>query len=186
MLAGSPPDAADLCQLRLRSRQEERWAYYQYWTDGEGKPHDLDVRFSSEVTYGDDVRFCAEQGQLELSSEGPGYHETFQFTAPADAEDVEGQRKIRLRFPAFGGLGGDLAIRLEVTREGEVVEKSILFTTDRELGQLVLEHIASSLEFVRTGENRGPFVDVFFLKFQKGDLAVAIHRYFALKAPPEA
>jgi hypothetical protein len=104
---------------------------------------------------------------------------------PAGVEGVEGPRRIRLQFPTFTDLSGKLAIRLEVARSGEIVDKRLLFTTDQELGRLVLKHIDSSLEFTRTGQNPGPFLDVLFLRFDKGSLAVALHRYYAFSPGPE-
>jgi hypothetical protein len=81
-------------------------------------------------------------------------------------------RRSGLGFPQFEGLSGDFALRLEVTREGQVLGKELLFSSDPKLGQMVRDSLEAGLEIVRPGTGPGPFVDILTLKFQNGELAV--------------
>jgi hypothetical protein len=94
----------------------------------------------------------------------------------ADSIDV-GRRVVLLNLPRFEGRNGDLFIRLTVTLAGDILEKSLLYSSDVELGRLVMESLEEALEVRELGEGPGPFVDLFTLKIQDGELAAFIQTH---------
>ena len=79
--------------------------------------------------------------------------------------------------PEYTGLSGDLALRIEVSREGEVLAKDLLFSTDDKLGQLVSEDLEQGFLITSTGDGPGPFIDILDLKFQNGLLVALIQSH---------
>jgi hypothetical protein len=96
-------------------------------------------------------------------------------------KDVSGRRLIRLTLPEYSGLSGDLALLVEVSREGEVLGKELLFSTDDKLGQLVLQDLEHGLEVAAPGEGPGPFTDILRLKIVSGTLVVVIQTHHTPK-----
>jgi hypothetical protein len=134
------------------------------------------IPFTSGGNFSQALQDCLARGwfPFDRSSPLPGYElqsELFSFIPSVEHQDVTG-RLVRLHFPGFADLSGDLAVRVEVTREGEVTAKELLFSTNPKLGLMVIEALEGSLEIAKPGSGSGPFVDVLRLKIVNGELAV--------------
>jgi hypothetical protein len=101
---------------------------------------------------------------------------SFGYIPSADRIDVTG-RLVRLELPRLDGRNGDLAIRLEVSSEGEVLDKKLLFSSDAELGRLVIENLESGFHVEKTGTGPGPFFDILSMQIQNGELAVLLQTH---------
>lgn len=176
--SGKP--SKDVCAALTRPGSEDHWYFVSTRIDANGvKSFHLPV--ASHDWLSTALQECASHGWIpkgwipsgipEFAKGMPIQSDFFDYIPSVDSVDVRG-RLVRLSFPELADLSGDLAIRLEVTHEGQVLGKELLFSSDPKLGQLVLDSLEAGLEIVRSGSGPGPFVDILTLKFQNGELAV--------------
>jgi len=188
---GLPPPIASqassrvVCSDELRAKQEDRWYYHTYRVDANGNSHS-DVPFASDASLLRALQACAEQGWYPhtrpRSAEGVSVQEeSLEYIPSVATQDVKGRRLGWLTLPEYSGLSGDLAIRIEVTREGEVLRKELLFSTDAKLGQLVLADLDQGLEITNPGEGPGPFTDILSLTIENGTLLAFIQSHYMAK-----
>jgi hypothetical protein len=184
--AGPAPSPDHPCKTLLGADQEERWYLMEYRVDAAGQTSDLKVSFASDPGFAAGIQDCAAQGHLDLHPQDVGPHPVFEtnfkFMPAADWGWVREKRRIHLTFPDLGQLSGTLAVRVEMTKEVEILDKKLLFSSNPELGKRVLEQLDDSLEVVSGGDSAGPFLDVFFLTFQSGEMVVFSQSHYAVKA----
>lgn len=175
------------CDALTKRGAEDRWYFLTYRVDAKGI-QDFRITSTSHQWFTDALLACAAQGFIprgwvprDAPSLAQGFvvqTDFFEYLRSADSLDVTG-RLVMLSFPTLGDLSGDLAIRLKTSREGDVLEKKLLFSSNGELGRKVLEHFEAGLEIVKPGKGAGPFIDILTLKFQNGEMAVFLQTHHA-------
>jgi hypothetical protein len=153
----------------------DHWYVLTYWVDERGV-RDLQIPFASDKSFAETLRNCAALGLFprhrpEPLDEPPLHSQDFSYVPAIGSHDVMG-RLVRPNLPEYPGLSGDLGFRVEMSRDGKILEKELLFSTDDTLGQLVLQDLEQGLQVSNPGEGPGPFVDVLNMTFQNGALAV--------------
>lgn len=156
--------------------EEDRWYFLTFRVDQSG-PRDFRVPFSSDPSFSQTLESCAALGWFPRHRPAPTQayliqREDFSYIHSVKMRDVGGRRLVRLTLPEYNGLTGDLALRVEMSREGEVLGKEVLFSTDEKLGQMVLQDLENGLKVADPGEGPGPFIDILRLKIVNGTLAV--------------
>jgi hypothetical protein len=182
------------CAALLKPGSEDHWYFISFRLDAGGM-HDVRGPFASHAWFSKALQDCAVQGWAPRSwysndlpaglkkIQGiPVETKSFGYIPSAEKRQDVAERLVRLTFPKFADLSGDLAVRLVVTREGEVLEKQLLYASDATLGQRVLENLDAGLNIEKTGRGggSGPFVDIFGMKFQEGELKVLLETNHAL------
>ena len=164
-MAAQPPPA-----------EEDRWYFLTYRVDQSGMK-DFRVPFASGADFAESLESCAAQGWFprDRPASTQGHlilREDFSYIPSVKMRSVRGRRLARLTLPKYPGLSGDLALRFEVSRGGEVLGKEVLFASDATLGKLVLQDVEQGLGIETPGEGPGPFFDILRLKIVDGELAI--------------
>ena len=175
LLADNADSTQAACTQAQRASQEDHWYFVTYEVDESGV-HDLKIPFASEKSFAETLLSCAASDWFPRNAPQPMQgipilRADFSYMPSVGSRDVEG-RLIRPRFPAYPGLSGDLALRVEMSPEGKMLAKNLLFSTDDQLGQQVLEDLEQALQVENPGKGSGPMIDILLLKFQNGELAI--------------
>lgn len=184
-LAGAKQRTAHCARVQ-QAVHADRWYFMIVRSDERGTHEEVQIPFASETSFAESLQGCAALGLLDLDSpvtvQGiPTLYKSFSYVPAIGSRDVA-ERQVRLKLPEYTGLSGSLAIRVEMSREGEVLAKDLLFSTDEKLGQLVMDDLEQGLQITRTGIGPGPFIDVMSLEFQNGILVALIEsHHFRLK-----
>lgn len=192
-LTAQPKDLAPRedspCSALLHPGKTDKWYYTELRTDASGGHQALDIRFTSEPLEKAALELCLveqERSSREKAENGPhpALERTFRYVPRSGMERARGGRRLRLDLPELGPANADLAVRIAMSRDGRMLEKSLLFSSDEELGRSILDSLDSSLTVEVTGEGPGPFTDVFLLKFVNGTMVVFGQNHYVERLGP--
>jgi hypothetical protein len=173
---GLAPRESSSCRALLHPGSTEKWYYAEVRSDATGELQALDIRFTSEPVEKADLELCLtqERNSQEKGLDGPhpAVERTFRYIPQSGMERTRGGRRLHLSLPELAPVNADLAVRVEMSRDGSVLEKSLLFSSDPEVGLSILDQLDSSLTVEVTGEGPGPFTDVLLLKLVNGTMVV--------------
>lgn len=178
-------DSHSLCDRVLHQLSVDRWALLEYDVSAAGSA-DLPVRvpYSSDPSFARDLQQCANLGQGNLPADSAAAYNVFRFSPARGQEKVESRRmdfRMPSRLSQLSGvaLDGNLALKLEVTDQGMIRAKDILFASDRRLGEMVLDQIDNGLRIEAKGDaGDGTYVDVLYMRFEAGRLVTLAQSHY--------
>jgi hypothetical protein len=117
--------------------------------------------------------YCVEQQQTLLPRDGTGQHVLFRFQPADDLVEAKDNRRLRFQSPGWlkrklelDGYSGNLAVRMEMAEDGTIRSKEVLFSSDYELGQWVLDSLDEAIVIEARGGAR-QYVDVLYLRMEQ-------------------
>lgn len=170
----------ELCRaLRQMNPEDDLWSYAELSPAGKGGAQRYRIRFASDPDFALGLQRCAELGlafdEDQEASDKPLF--LFRFRAPRGSVSLDGLHPA-LSIPegAVGTRSGALAVRLQMTGAGQIRSKTLLFTSDVQLGEAVLRGLDRWFS-TGPGADLATFEDVLFLRFDAGKLAMAVEHH---------
>lgn len=165
---------ASSCDELTEARGQDDWALIEYQVGTLGiDTASLELEHASTADYADRLRECARSGQTSLPRDGFGRHTLFRYRPGNGLTELPGGRQ--LAFSPAGGLGeavrgldGNLALRFEIDAGGQILHRELLFASNPELGQRVLDFADDGFQVRSHGPAGSTFVDVVYLRFENG------------------
>ncbi len=181
-------DRSTRCERLQRQRSHDQWAVLEYRiTPGTSRLPDVSLEFSSDAEFANQLMYCIERQQTLLPRDGTGQHVLFRFQPADDLVEAKDQRRLRFESPPWlrrklelDGYSGNLAVRMEMGEDGTIRSKEVLFSSDYDLGQWVLDSLDEAIVVDERGNAR-QYVDVLYLRL--GDRGVTFFEQLHYKNP---
>lgn len=181
-------DRSTRCERLQRQRGHDQWAVLEYRIEaGTSRLPDVSLEFSSDAEFANQLMYCVERQQTLLPRDGTGQHILFRFQPADDLVEAKGERRLRFQSPSWlrrklelDGYSGNLAVRMEMAEDGTIRSKEVLFSSDYELGQWVLDSLDEAIVVEARGEAR-QYVDVLYLRL--GNRGVTFFEQLHYKNP---
>lgn len=166
-------DRTTTCERLKQQRSHDQWAVLEYEIEaGTARMPDVELEASSDPDFADHLMYCVERQQTLLPRDGTGQHVLFRFQPASHLVEARDERRLSFHSPKWlsrklesDGYSGNLAIRMEMAPDGTIRSKEVLFSSDYELGQWVLDSLEESIKVESRGRS-SKYVDVLYLRFQ--------------------
>lgn len=170
----------ELCRaLRQMNPEDDLWSYAELASATKGAAQRYQIRFASDPDYATGLQRCADLGLAFDEDQEPGAKPEFlfRFRAPRGSVSPTGlHTALHIPEGALGLFTGALAVQLRMTSAGQILSKRLLFTTDARLGEAVVLGIDNWFTLI-PGTDPTIFEDVLFLKFDAGNLGMAVEHH---------
>lgn len=166
-------DRSTTCERLQQQRGYDQWAVLEYEIEpGTSRLPDVELEASSDPSFADELMYCVERQQTLLPRDGTGQHVLFRFQPASPLVEARDGRRLSFRAPSWlsrklesDGYAGNLAVRMEMAKDGTIRRKEVLFSSDYELGQWVLDSLEEAIKVESRGRS-SRYVDVLYLRFQ--------------------
>jgi hypothetical protein len=95
--------------------------------------------------------------------------------------EVPQEARLSLSVPSFAGYA---ALRVEMNEFGMIRSKDLLFSSNATLGETLLKSLDEGLTVVSRGEEKGPYTDVLYLRFESGIMVNFSQSHFVTQVRP--
>lgn len=167
-------------------RAGERWTLIQYQVVGPNRHvREVEALFASDPIYGDKIASEARAGLTHRPM--PGSFRNFLFERPAGMPAFEPDR--RLLNEALSKLGGpvegedgsaELAVRIELSAEGDITDWQDLFSTGPGLSAALRERVEVFLASAGLRTSGSPLAVILFFTIQDGRVVYAASSSYQL------
>lgn len=170
-------DRTTTCDRLQQQRGHDQWAVLEYRIEpGISQMPEVELEHSSDPDFADQLMYCVERQGTLLPRDGTGQHVLFRFQPASHLTEARDSRRLSFNSPGWLNqklererFSGNLAIRMEIAEDGTIRRKEVLFSSDYQLGQWILDSLDEAIKIETRGRSNA-YVDVLYLRFQNSGL----------------